>query len=106
MSLTLMKSDYIMALMRCARDCSEYIGMKGENASLSISKAQECRTACLDCVEAFESAQVAIRGLLIQSAAHACRSFLKLCEGCSEPISQKCRESCKRCIEESEYLMA
>ncbi len=108
MGLTLMKSHCTIALMQCARDCSDLIEQLTKNGGsiFLITKARECREACLECVDAFESAQVALRGLLIESVAHACRSFIKISEGSKEPQRQKSIESCKRCLEECEQLLA
>lgn len=108
MTHTLMKCNLMMALVSCVQDCSDIIGSipKAENLNLLISKALECRATCMECMEAFENSKRSIRGLTMQAVRHACNSFLNECSLLKHAQSQKCVESCRRCIEECENLIS
>src|SRR5690606_25957282 len=108
MTLTLMKCNLTMALLWCVRDCSDWIerSSSDEDSANISSKAMECITTCLECLEAFESSKTAVRGLLTKAVSHACGSFLMECEFCENPSIRKCMDSCRRCIEECDNLLA
>ncbi len=108
MTLTLIKCNLTMALLWCIRDCSDWIEMSPENekSPLAISKAIECRTTCLECLEAFESSKTSTRGLLTRAVSHACWSLLNECQSRGNRHMQKCMESCQRCIEECENILS
>jgi hypothetical protein len=111
MTLTLMKCNLTMALLWCVRDCSDWIEMNSTQEEPDVSpivslKAMECIATCLECLEAFESSKTSVRGLLTRAVSHACESFLTECEFRGNPNLRKCMDSCQRCIEECENLLA
>lgn len=108
MTFTLMKCNLTMALNWCVRDFSDMLGTfpENENSALCISKAIQCKATCVECLEAFDSSKLSVRGLLMQAVVHSCDSFLKECELLPGLEMWRCFDACRRCKEECENLIA
>jgi len=108
MSPTHIKSNYLIALLDCVNSCSDFIKKHASNFEINacLEKAMQCRAACMVCIEACESAELATRGQLMYTCKKVCQSFLDDCISISDSVSLKCAEACKECIIECENLMA
>lgn len=106
MALVLMKSNLTVALTNCIRACSDLIRkLEADPKSAAyVAKAMECRATCLECLEAYEAAQFAVRGLLLHAVTHACNSFLRKARFSEDRTIQRCVDSCRASIEECGHL--
>jgi len=106
MTLVLMKSNLTVALTNCIRDCAGLIRKfeADPKSAVYVTKAMECRATCLECLEAYEATQFAVRGLLLHAVTHACNSFLRMARFSEDQTIQKCVDSCRAAIEECGHL--
>ncbi len=107
MAPMLMRSNLTIALLACVRECAELAELSSQDESISslVAKGKECRSACLDCLEAYESTRISIRGLLIHSVSHACSALIKECDQAKLPLIERCMNACQQCIEACACLM-
>ena len=106
-SLISLKSDCIIALENCIKNCRETIEIHGGNEEMltCTNLCRLCIDACLDCISACESVQ-ANRGQFMKICAEICNTCIANFENHINLECQNSVSACKDCIDEFGQIMA
>ncbi len=101
------KSNCTVALERCIRTCQNLISAYKYTSGMGdcIKQATICMEACVECLDACESAQFD-RGINMCKCYEVCKASFREFQKYDMEECQGCVEACLLCIEELDNMIA